>query len=152
MTNEIASLKKLSDTIRCLAIDGVEKANSGHPGLPLGAADMAAVLWAKFLQFNPKDTSWVARDRFVLSAGHGCMLWYSLLNLFGYDLPMSELQSFRQWESKTPGHPEFGWTPGIETTTGPLGQGFANGVGIALSGKTMPLTWSTQKKKGKKKK
>jgi transketolase len=133
----IEQLKRLATTVRMLSIDGVEKANSGHPGLPLGAADYATVLWAHYLRFNPKDPNWANRDRFVLSAGHGCMLWYSLLNLFGYDLPMSQLQSFRQWDSKTPGHPEFGMTPGIETTTGPLGQGFANGVGLALSGKML---------------
>lgn len=135
-------LKRLATTVRALSIDGVEKANSGHPGLPLGAADYATLLWAQYLRFNPGDPNWANRDRFVLSAGHGCMLWYSLLHLFGYDLPLSQLQSFRQWESLTPGHPEFGLTPGIETTTGPLGQGFANGVGIALSGKMMAERYS----------
>ena len=121
-----AELKSLATTIRTLSLDGVDKANSGHPGLPLGAADFAAVLWSKHLRFNPRNPQWLGRDRFILSAGHGSMLAYSLLNLFGYDLPISDLQKFRQWESKTPGHPEFGWTPGVETTTGPLGQGFAN--------------------------
>lgn len=120
-----------------LSADAVEKAKSGHPGMPMGAADYATVLWAKYLRFNPKNPSWANRDRFVLSAGHGSMLLYSLLHLFGYDLPMSELQAFRQWESKTPGHPEFGWTAGVETTTGPLGAGFSNGVGIALAGKLL---------------
>ncbi len=138
----LEQLKRLATTVRALSIDGVEKANSGHPGLPLGAADFATLLWAQYLRFNPKDPSWAGRDRFILSAGHGCMLWYSLLNLFGYDLPMSELQKFRQWESKTPGHPEFGMTPGIETTTGPLGQGSANAVGIALSGKMFAERYS----------
>jgi transketolase len=137
MSINFDSLKRLALTIRTLSIDGVEKANSGHPGLPLGAADYSAVLWGQHMRFNPKDPNWANRDRFILSAGHGSMLVYSLLNLFGYDLPMSELQKFRQWESKTPGHPEFGWTPGVETTTGPLGQGFANGVGMALSGKML---------------
>lgn len=132
-----ADLKNLATTIRTLSLDAVDKANSGHPGLPLGAADFASVLWSKYLRFNPRDTRWLGRDRFILSAGHGSMLAYSLLNLFGYDLPMSELQKFRQWDSKTPGHPEFGWTPGVETTTGPLGQGFANGVGMAMSAKMM---------------
>jgi len=130
-------LTALANTIRFLAIDAVEKAKSGHPGMPMGTADLAAVLWSHHLRFNPKDPNWIGRDRFVLSAGHGSMLLYSLLNLFGYDLPMSELQNFRQWQSKTPGHPEFGLTPGVETTTGPLGQGFANGVGLALAGKLL---------------
>ncbi len=137
MSLDLKSLNKLATTIRTLSIDGVEKANSGHPGLPLGAADYAAVLWAQHMRFSPKDVSWANRDRFILSAGHGSMLVYSLLHLFGYDLPISQLQSFRQWDSKTPGHPEWGMTPGVETTTGPLGQGFANGVGVALSGKML---------------
>jgi transketolase len=116
-----------------LAVDGVEKAKSGHPGMPMGAAAMAYILWTRFLRHNPEDPSWPNRDRFVLSAGHGSMLLYSLLHLSGYDLSMEELQNFRQWGSKTPGHPEHGLTPGVETTTGPLGQGFANGVGMALA-------------------
>lgn len=135
-------LASISLAVRSLSIDGVEKANSGHPGLPMGAADFASYIWAKHLRFNPKDPNWVGRDRFVLSAGHGCMLWYSLLHLFGYNLSLDELKSFRQWESKTPGHPEYGITPGVETTTGPLGQGFANGVGIALSGKMLAERYS----------
>ncbi|MGD9077815.1 MAG: transketolase [Desulfobacterales bacterium] len=121
------------NTIRMLAVDGVEKAKSGHPGMPMGAAAMAYILWTRFLRHNPEDPSWPNRDRFVLSAGHGSMLLYSLLHLSGYDLSMEELQNFRQWGSKTPGHPEHGLTPGVETTTGPLGQGFANGVGMALA-------------------
>ncbi|MBN8547772.1 MAG: transketolase [Deltaproteobacteria bacterium] len=141
---QLEQLKRLATTVRMLSVDAIEKANSGHPGLPMGAADYATVLWANYLRFNPKDPSWANRDRFVLSAGHGCMLWYSLLNLFGYDVPMSALQSFRQWESITPGHPEFGMTPGVETTTGPLGQGFANGVGIALSGKMFGERYSKE--------
>ncbi|MBN1994202.1 MAG: transketolase [Anaerolineae bacterium] len=121
------------NTLRTLAIDGVQKANSGHPGMPMGAADMAYVLWSQFLQHNPKNPDWFNRDRFVLSAGHGSMLLYALLHLTGYDLPLAELKQFRQWNSKTPGHPEYGLTPGVETTTGPLGQGFANGVGMAIA-------------------
>ncbi len=121
------------NTIRMLSADGVEKARSGHPGMPMGAASMAYVLWTRFLRHNPKNPDWPNRDRFVLSAGHGSMLLYSLLHLSGYDLPLEELQNFRQWGSKTPGHPEHGLTPGVETTTGPLGQGFANGVGMALA-------------------
>ena len=121
------------NTIRVLSAECVEKANSGHPGMPMGAAPMAYVLWTKFLKHNPHDPGWFNRDRFVLSAGHGSMLLYSLLHLTGYDLPLSELLNFRQWESKTPGHPEYGLTPGVETTTGPLGQGFANAVGMAIA-------------------
>jgi transketolase len=121
------------NTIRMLAADGVEKAKSGHPGMPMGAAAMAYVLWTRFLRHNPNNPGWPDRDRFVLSAGHGSMLLYSLLHLSGYDLSLEDLQNFRQWGSKTPGHPEHGLTPGVETTTGPLGQGFANGVGMALA-------------------
>ncbi len=121
------------NTIRTLAMDAVQKANSGHPGMPMGMADAAFVLWTRFLRHNPRNPQWPNRDRFVLSAGHGSMLLYSLLHLTGYDLPLEELMRFRQWESKTPGHPEYGPTPGVETTTGPLGQGFANGVGMALA-------------------
>lgn len=121
------------NTIRMLSADAVEKANSGHPGLPMGAAAFAYELWTNHLRFNPKNPDWLNRDRFVLSAGHGSMLLYSLLHLTGYDLPLSEIKQFRQWDSKTPGHPEHGLTPGVETTTGPLGQGFANGVGMALA-------------------
>jgi transketolase len=123
------------NTIRFLAVDGVQKANSGHPGMPMGAAPMAYVLWDRFLRHNPANPSWPDRDRFVLSAGHGSMLLYSLLHLTGYDMPMSELQQFRQWGSKTPGHPEHWLVPGIETTTGPLGQGFGNGVGMGIAQK-----------------
>ncbi len=121
------------NTIRTLAMDAVQKANSGHPGMPMGMADVAYVLWTQFLKHNPANPAWPNRDRFVLSAGHGSMLLYSLLHLTGYDLPLEELQKFRQWGSHTPGHPEYGDTPGVETTTGPLGQGFANGVGMALA-------------------
>ncbi|HEY8142121.1 MAG TPA: transketolase [Kofleriaceae bacterium] len=121
------------NTLRTLAIDAVQKANSGHPGLPMGAAPMAYVLWARHLRHDPHDPSWLDRDRFVLSAGHGSMLVYSLLHLFGYPLSMDDLKSFRQWESKTPGHPEHFMTPGVEATTGPLGQGSANAVGMAMA-------------------
>ena len=123
------------NTIRFLAVDGVQKANSGHPGMPMGAASMAYVLWTRFLKHNPAQPAWPNRDRFVLSAGHGSMLLYSLLHLTGYDMPMEELKQFRQWGSKTPGHPEHWLIPGIETTTGPLGQGFGNGVGMAIAQK-----------------
>src|SRR5205809_2605323 len=122
------------NTIRALSLDAVQKAQSGHPGLPLGAAPMAYVIWTRFLRHNPRNPKWENRDRFLLSAGHGSMLLYSLLHLTGYDLPMEELKHFRQWGSKTPGHPEYGLTPGVEITTGPLGQGFANGVGMAIGG------------------
>jgi transketolase len=121
------------DTIRMLAVDMVERANSGHPGMPLGAAPMAYVLWDRFLMHNPGNPSWPDRDRFVLSAGHGSALLYALLHLYGYDVSIDDLREFRQWNSKTPGHPERGLAPGVETTTGPLGQGFAMGVGMALA-------------------
>ena len=121
------------NTLRFLAVDAVEQAHSGHPGLPLGAAPMAYVLWDRFLRHNPRNPFWINRDRFILSAGHGSALLYALLHLYGYDLPLEELKWFRQWGSKTPGHPEYGLTPGVEATTGPLGQGFAMGVGIAFS-------------------
>src|SRR5438309_5398396 len=121
------------NTIRTLSLDAVQKAKSGHPGLPLGAAPMAYVLWTKFMRYNPRNPKWENRDRFLLSAGHGCMLLYSLLHLTGYDLPLDQIKNFRQWGSKTPGHPENVLTPGVEITTGPLGQGFANGVGMAMA-------------------
>lgn len=132
-----------ANTLRMLAVDAVEKANSGHPGLPLGAADLAFVLWHDFLQFDPKDPAWPNRDRFILSAGHGSILLYGLLNLFGYDLSLEDLKSFRQWGSRTPGHPEFGHTPGVEVTTGPLGQGLAMGVGMALASKMAGARFNT---------
>lgn len=134
---------RCANTIRLLAADAVEKANSGHPGLPMGAADMATALWGATLKFNPADTAWANRDRFILSAGHGSMLIYSLLHMFGFDLSMEELKNFRQWGSKTPGHPEFGHTPGVEVTTGPLGQGVANGVGMALAAKMAAERFNT---------
>src|SRR3978361_609084 len=133
-TTETQTLEELCiNTIRFLSADSVQQANSGHPGMPMGAAAMAYTLWTKFLKFNPKDPLWFDRDRFVLSAGHGSMLLYSLLYLTGYDLPLDELKRFRQWGSKTPGPPERGHTVGVEVATGPLGQGFANGVGMAMA-------------------
>ena len=134
MTSNHSDLDHLCiNTIRTLAMDGVQKANSGHPGMPMGTADMAYVLWTQFLKHNPANPAWPDRDRFILSAGHGSMLLYSLLHLTGYDLPLDELKNFRQWGSRTPGHPEYGLTPGVEMTTGPLGQGFATGVGMAIA-------------------
>ena len=132
-----------SNTIRMLAVDGVEKAKSGHPGLPMGAADYAFTLWSRYLRFNPEDPAWPNRDRFILSGGHGSMLLYALLHLAGYDLSLDDLKQFRQWESKTPGHPEYGVTPGVETTTGPLGQGFCNGVGMAMAAKMAAVRYNT---------
>jgi transketolase len=123
------------NTLRTLALDAVEQAKSGHPGLPMGAAPMAHALWTRYLRHNPADPAWPGRDRFVLSAGHGCMLLYALLHLTGYDLPLDELKRFRQWGSLTPGHPEHGHTPGVEATTGPLGQGTGNAIGMAIAGK-----------------
>jgi transketolase len=131
------------NTIRTLSLDAVQQANSGHPGLPLGAAPMAYVLWTRFLKHNPKNPKWENRDRFLLSAGHGSMLLYSLLYLSGYDLSLDDLKNFRQWGSKTPGHPEYGLTPGVEITTGPLGQGFANGVGMAMGAAHLTSRFNT---------
>jgi transketolase len=131
---ETKDLQNLAiNTIRFLSADGVQQAKSGHPGLPMGAAPMAYAIWTRHLRHNPTSPNWFNRDRFILSGGHGSMLVYSLLHLTGYDLPLEEVKRFRQWESRTPGHPEFGITPGVETTTGPLGQGFANGVGMAMA-------------------
>src|SRR5512140_2937601 len=133
-THDPADLDQLAiNTIRFLSVDAIQKANSGHPGLPMGAAPMAYVLWTRFLRHNPANPHWWNRDRFILSAGHGSMLLYSLLHLTGYDLSLEQIEHFRQWGSITPGHPERGITPGVETTTGPLGQGFANGVGLAMA-------------------
>ena len=129
--------REITTTIRMLAADGVERANSGHPGAPMGLADIAFLLWDEFLRFDPTDPSWAARDRFVLSCGHASMLQYALVHLWGYDVSMDDLRSFRQWDSITPGHPEVGMTPGVEVTTGPLGQGVANSVGMALAAKML---------------
>lgn len=131
------------NTIRTLSMDAVQAAESGHPGMPMGMADAAYVLWTKFLKHDPANPEWYDRDRFILSAGHGSMLLYSLLHLTGYDLPLDELKNFRQWGSKTPGHPEYGLTPGVETTTGPLGQGFATGVGMAMAERHLAAKFNT---------
>ena len=133
----MSSRKVLANAIRALSMDAVQKANSGHPGAPMGMADIAEVLWNDFLKHNPTNPKWVDRDRFVLSNGHGSMLIYSLLHLSGYELPIEELKQFRQLHSKTPGHPEYGYTPGVETTTGPLGAGISNAVGMAIAEKTL---------------
>ena len=133
----MASRRDLANAIRALSMDAVQQANSGHPGAPMGMADIAEVLWNDYLKHNPSDPAWVNRDRFVLSNGHGSMLLYSLLHLTGYDLPIEELKNFRQLHSKTPGHPEYGYAPGVETTTGPLGQGIANAIGMALAEKVL---------------
>ncbi|MDU5471830.1 MULTISPECIES: transketolase [unclassified Pantoea] len=133
----MSSRRELANAIRALSMDAVQKANSGHPGMPMGMADIAEVLWRDYLKHNPTNPAWADRDRFILSNGHGSMLLYSLLHLTGYDLPMEELKNFRQLHSKTPGHPEIGYTPGVETTTGPLGQGLANAVGLAIAERTL---------------
>ena len=127
----------LANAVRALSMDAVQRANSGHPGAPMGMADIAEVLWNDYLRHNPRNPHWPNRDRFVMSNGHGSMLVYSLLHLSGYDLPMTELQNFRQLHSKTPGHPEYGYAPGVETTTGPLGQGISNAVGMAIAEKVL---------------
>ena len=140
-------LKLVANTIRGLSMDGVQAANSGHPGMPMGMADVAAVLWTQYLKHNPSNPEWVDRDRFILSCGHGSMLIYSLLHLSGYDLPIEELQNFRQWGSKTAGHPEYGHTVGVEATTGPLGQGCGNGVGMAIAEEMLAARFNTEAKK-----
>lgn len=142
--SEPGKLKEMAKIIRGLSMDAVQKANSGHPGLPMGMADAATVLWMRHLKHNPNDPKWTDRDRFVLSAGHGSMLLYSLLHLTGYDLSLDELKNFRQWNSKTPGHPERGQTAGVETTTGPLGQGIANAVGMAIAEKRLAAHFNTK--------
>ncbi|MDE2454636.1 MAG: transketolase, partial [Burkholderiales bacterium] len=142
VTTEQTTPRMLANALRFLAVDAVEKAKSGHPGMPMGMADIAEVLWRHFLRHNPADPAWPNRDRFVLSNGHGSMLLYGLLHLTGYDLPLEELKNFRQLHSKTPGHPEHGLTPGVETTTGPLGQGLATAVGMALAEQQMALAFN----------
>lgn len=142
MTSRVEQLAV--NTIRTLSIDSIEKANSGHPGMPMGAAPMAFSLWTKYMNHNPQNPDWFNRDRFVLSAGHGSMLLYSLLHLTGYDLSLEELQNFRQWGSKTPGHPEYGHTPGVEATTGPLGQGVAMAVGMAMAERHLASTYNRE--------
>ncbi len=140
--NALTLEERCVDTIRFLAVDGVEKAKSGHPGMPMGAAPIAHTLFTRHLRYDPADPAWPDRDRFVLSAGHASMLLYSLLHLTGYDLSLDDLRAFRQWGSKTPGHPEYGHTPGVETTTGPLGQGFANAVGMAVAERFLAATFN----------
>ena len=130
------------NTIRMLSVDTVQKAESGHPGMPMGAATMAYVLWTRHLRHNPKNPAWPDRDRFVLSAGHASALLYSLLHLTGYDLSLDDLQQFRQWESRTPGHPERGCAPGVEVTTGPLGQGLGNALGLAIAERWLAATFN----------
>ena len=130
----MSKIDKLAvNTIRVLSAEAIQKANSGHPGLPLGSAPMAYTLWSKYLKHNPKDPKWENRDRFILSAGHASMLLYSLLHMFGYQVSMEDIKNFRQWESVTPGHPEYGLTDGVEATSGPLGQGIAMAVGFAMA-------------------
>ena len=143
MPLDISTLKLAANTIRTLSAEGVEKANSGHPGMPMGMADIAAVLWLKYLKISPNHPEWVNRDRFVLSNGHGSMLLYSLLHLAGFDLTIDDLKSFRQFGSKTPGHPEFHVTPGVEATTGPLGQGLSNAVGMSIASKLLGARFNT---------
>ncbi|NTV43493.1 MAG: hypothetical protein HGA63_09370, partial [Syntrophobacteraceae bacterium] len=125
--------EKCINTIKFLAVDAVQKANSGHPGMPMEASALAYVLWSRLMRYNPANPQWQNRDRFILSACNGSMLLYAMLHLTGYGLSLDDLKNFRQWDSRTPGHPEYGRTPGVETTTGPLGQGFATGVGMAMA-------------------
>jgi len=138
------SRKELANAIRVLSMDAVQKAKSGHPGAPMGMADIAEVLWRDYLKHNPTNPEWADRDRFILSNGHGSMLIYSLLHLTGYDLPLDEIKNFRQMHSKTPGHPEYGYAPGIETTTGPLGQGITNAVGMAIAEKALAAQFNRE--------
>ena len=140
MTDDLQT--RAINTIRFLSADAVQQANSGHPGLPMGAAAMAYTVWTKHLRHNPRNPKWPGRDRFILSGGHGSMLLYSLLHLTGYELSLEEIKNFRQFDSKTPGHPEYGLTPGVEVTTGPLGQGFGQGVGMAIAATHLAATFN----------
>ncbi|MED5411605.1 MAG: transketolase, partial [Pseudomonadota bacterium] len=144
MADNAISRKECANAIRALSMDAVQQAKSGHPGAPMGMADIAEALWRDFLVHNPVNPNWFNRDRFILSNGHGSMLIYSLLHLSGYDLSIEEIKNFRQLDSKTPGHPEYGYTPGVETTTGPLGQGLANGVGMAIAEKTLAAQFNRE--------
>ena len=139
---QMLSSRQLANAIRALSMDAIQKAKSGHPGVPLGMADIAEVLWRGFLKHDPKQPKWYDRDRFVLSNGHGSMLLYSLLHLTGYNMSMEDLKNFRQLHSKTPGHPEYGYADGVETTTGPLGQGITNAVGMALAEKILEANFN----------
>ncbi len=145
----MATRQELANALRALAMDAVQKANSGHPGMPMGMAEIAEVVWNHHLRFNPLNPFWADRDRFVLSNGHGSMLLYALLHLTGFDLPMREIEHFRQLHSKTPGHPERGLTPGVETTTGPLGQGFANAVGFAIAERALAAEFNRPGHRGR---
>jgi len=148
MVNAETNLDQLTiSTIRTLCMDAVQKANSGHPGAPMGLAPAAYVLFKRFLKHNPKNPSWIDRDRFVMSGGHVSSLLYSLLYLTGYGIELTDLKNFRQWGSRTPGHPELGDTPGVETTTGPLGQGIANAVGMAIAERHLASRFNTEEKK-----
>lgn len=143
MNNSVKNIEQLCiDTVRVLSADAVQKANSGHPGMPMGAAPMGHVLWSQFMNYSPRNPQWANRDRFILSAGHGCMLQYSFLHLTGYDISLEDIKNFRQLHSKTAGHPEYGLTPGIDVTTGPLGQGFANGIGFAIAQKHLAARYN----------
>ncbi len=144
---DTASLRKIADSIRCLTIDAIQKANSGHPGLPMGAAELGAYLYGVEMKYDPRDPGWMDRDRFVLSAGHGSMLLYSILHMAGFGISIDDIKTFRQLGSKCPGHPEYGVTPGVETTTGPLGQGIANAVGMALAERMLAAKFNTAESK-----
>ena len=140
---DLNALSAVANSVRSLTIDAIEKSKSGHPGLPMGCAELGALVYGELLNHLPQDPAWIDRDRFVLSAGHGCMLLYSLLHLSGYDLSLDEIKSFRQLGSRTPGHPEWGLTPGVEATAGPLGQGLGNGVGMAIAERILAAKFNT---------